>query len=91
MRSRTSVMSNGFVKKSLAPHARAHCFTAADISVGYALELALNNVGFGFGEVEQAYMRRLREREGYQRALRVCHATRNWWTSQAAGRPATLS
>jgi glutathione S-transferase/3-isopropylmalate dehydratase len=56
-------------------------FTAADISVGYALELARRNVGFELGDAEQAYMTRLRERGGYQRALEVCQATRRWWTS----------
>jgi glutathione S-transferase len=56
-------------------------FTAADISVGYALEMARKNVGVVFGDAEQAYMARLRQRGGYQRALDVCQATRNWWTS----------
>jgi glutathione S-transferase/3-isopropylmalate dehydratase len=56
-------------------------FTAADISVGYALEMARKNAGVEFGAVEQAYMGRLRERGGYQRALDVCQATRAWWGS----------
>ena len=56
-------------------------FTAADISVGYALEMARKNIGYAFGEVERAYMARLRGRGGYQRALEVCSATRNWWMS----------
>ena len=56
-------------------------FTAADISVGYALELARKNAGVVLGDVEQAYMARLRERAGYQRALEVCQATRKWWMS----------
>jgi glutathione S-transferase/3-isopropylmalate dehydratase len=56
-------------------------FTAADISVGYALELARKSVGVVLGDVEQAYMTRLRDREGYQRALEVCQATRKWWMS----------
>jgi glutathione S-transferase len=64
-----------------APYMAGAAFTAADISVGYALELARKNIGFEFGEVEQAYMARLRERGGYQRALETCHATRGWWTS----------
>ena len=63
------------------PYMAGEMFTAADISVGYALELARKNVGVVFGEIEQAYMARLRERAGYQRALEVCHATRGWWTS----------
>jgi hypothetical protein len=49
--------------------------------VGYALEMARKNIGFELGAAEQAYVARLREREGYQRALDVCQATRNWWMS----------
>lgn len=64
-----------------APYMAGAAFTAADISVGYALELARKNIGFEFGEAEQAYMARLRERGGYQRTLETCHATRGWWTS----------
>lgn len=56
-------------------------FTAADISVGYALEMARKNAGIVLGATEQAYVERLRERRGYQRALEVCQATRHWWTS----------
>ncbi len=63
------------------PYLAGDAFTAADISVGYALEMARKNAGIAFGEVEQAYMTRLRERGGYRRALDVCRATRNWWMS----------
>jgi glutathione S-transferase/3-isopropylmalate dehydratase len=56
-------------------------FTAADISVGYALEMARKNAGVELGSIEQDYMARLRERGGYQRALEVCQATRTWWGS----------
>ena len=66
-----------------APYMAGDAFTAADISVGYALEMARRNVGVVFGEVEQAYMTRLRERAGYQRALETCQATRGWWLGQA--------
>jgi glutathione S-transferase/3-isopropylmalate dehydratase len=62
-----------------APYMAGAAFTAADISVGYALELAEKNIGFAFGEAEQAYMTRLRRRGGYRRALATCHATRAWW------------
>ena len=64
-----------------APYMAGEAFTAADISVGYALELARKNVGVVFGDAEQAYMTRLRARDGYRRALQMCHATRNWWMS----------
>jgi glutathione S-transferase/3-isopropylmalate dehydratase len=61
-----------------APYMAGDVFTAADISVGYALELARKNVGVVLGDAEQAYMARLRERGGYRRALEVCLATRRW-------------
>jgi len=54
-------------------------FTAADISVGYALEMARKNIGYTFGDDLLAYMARLRERPGFRRALDVCKATRGWW------------
>lgn len=63
------------------PYLAGDAFTAADISVGYALEMARKNAGIVLGEVEQAYMTRLRERGGYQRALAACNATRTWWAS----------
>lgn len=73
----------GLVRRQLerARWLAGEAFTAADISVGYALEMARKNISYVFEEVEQAYMTRLRERAGYQRALEVCRATRGWWTS----------
>ena len=44
-------------------------------------EMARKNIGYALGEVEQAYLTRLRARAGYRRALDVCRATRGWWTS----------
>lgn len=64
-----------------APYMAGNVFTAADISVGYALELARKNAGIVLGDAEQAYMTRLRGRPAYQRALNVCQATRRWWMS----------
>jgi glutathione S-transferase/3-isopropylmalate dehydratase len=64
-----------------APYMAGDVFTAADISVGYALEMARKNAGIVLGGAEQTYMTRLRERGGYQRALALCHATRQWWMS----------
>lgn len=70
----------GLVRRQLEriPWLAGDAFTAADISVGYALEFARKNIGYAFGEVERAYMTRLRERAGFQRALEVCLATRGW-------------
>jgi glutathione S-transferase/3-isopropylmalate dehydratase len=63
------------------PYLAGNVFTLADISVGYALEMARKNAGVVLGATEQAYMERLRERMGYQRALEMCQATRHWWMS----------
>ena len=54
-------------------------FTAADISVHYALELAEKFGGVTCGEAEQAYMARIRQRAGFKRALDACPATRGAW------------
>lgn len=64
-----------------APYLAGDAFTAADISVGYAMLSARKNIAFAFGAVERAYLARLEERGGYQRALEACHATRGWWGS----------
>ena len=66
------------------PYMAGAAFTAADISVGYALEMARKNIGFTLGAAEQAYIERLRARDGFKRALVVCNATRNWWFGSAA-------
>jgi len=67
-------------RQGLTPYLAGDVFTAADISVGYALEMARKNV-WVLGDAEQVFMARLRERRGYQRALAACHATRGWWMS----------
>lgn len=64
-----------------SPFLAGDAFTAADISVGYALEMARKNIGFVLGAAEQAYIDRLRARDGYQRALDICTATKTWWSS----------
>ncbi len=61
-----------------APYMAGDAFTAADISVTYALQLAQRTVGFELGEAELAYVARNMEREGYRRAMAACHATRGW-------------
>jgi glutathione S-transferase len=60
-------------------------FTAADISVSYALQLARRSGGVALGEAEQAYMARISGREAYKRALETCQATRRWWAAEAPG------
>jgi glutathione S-transferase/3-isopropylmalate dehydratase len=64
-----------------SPYVAGDGFTAADISVGYALEMARKNAQVELGNLEMAYLKRLRERAGYKRALEQCHATRKWWAS----------
>ena len=59
-----------------APYLAGDTFTAADISVSYALQLARRNAGIVLGEAEQAYMARTCGRPAYQRALETCEATR---------------
>jgi glutathione S-transferase len=53
-------------------------FTAADISVTYALELATRAGGVVLGESERDYVVRTSGREAYRRAMETCHATRAW-------------
>ncbi|MGH6986309.1 MAG: glutathione S-transferase family protein [Caulobacteraceae bacterium] len=70
----------GLVTRQLArsPYLAGERFTAADISVTYALELAQRNVGFQLGQSERAYVARTRGREAYGRAMDTCQATKAW-------------
>src|SRR4249920_383995 len=70
----------GLVTRQLArsPYLAGDRFTAADISVTYALELAQRTGVVALGEAEQAYVARTSGREGYKRAMETCHATRAW-------------
>ncbi len=63
------------VKRQLAnaPYVAGDRFTAADISVTYALNLGANHAGFVLGEVEQEYLARTTGREAYKRALDRSH------------------
>ncbi|HEV2362615.1 MAG TPA: glutathione S-transferase family protein [Caulobacteraceae bacterium] len=58
-------------------------FTAADISVIYALNLARAFGGVVLGEPEQAYLVRTSGREGYKRAMETCRATARSWAAEA--------
>jgi glutathione S-transferase len=56
-------------------HLCAGRFTAADISVGYALRLASDlDLDTRFTPAVAAYWQRLQQREGYQAAVRAEHA-----------------
>ncbi len=63
---------------ALAPYLAGDSFTAADISVTYALEFAQRTGGAALGETERAYVARTSQREAYKRAMDTCHATRAW-------------
>jgi len=60
------------------PYLAGDTFTAADISVTYALELAQTSGGVTLGEVERSYMARTRAREGYKRAMDTCPSRKAW-------------
>ena len=70
----------GLVTRQLArsPYLAGNTFTAADISVTYALELAQRSGAAALGEAERAYIARTSGREAYKRAMETCHATRAW-------------
>ena len=61
-----------------SPYLAGETFTAADISVTYALLLARTAGGVTLGEAEQAYLARTSGRDAYQRALQTCQGTRAW-------------
>jgi glutathione S-transferase len=56
-----------------APYMAGDRFTAADISVSYALRLGANHAGFILSEAEQAYIERTTAREAYIRAFERSH------------------
>ena len=70
----------GLVTRQLAhsPYLAGDAFTAADISVTYALELAQRTGAFVLSGAEQAYVARTSGREAYKRAMQTCQATRTW-------------
>ena len=68
-----------------SPYMAGDAFTAADISVTYALELAQRGGSVALGEAEQAYVTRTSRRDGYKRAMDACHDTRAW-AAKVAGR-----
>jgi glutathione S-transferase len=67
-----------------APYMAGDAFTAADISVTYALELAQRAGGVVLGAVEQAYVDRTSARDGYKRAMETCQGTKAWAARTAA-------
>lgn len=70
----------GLVMRQLArtPYVAGDAFTAADISVAYALRLASKAGGYALGAAEKAYMARATGRAAHARALDACPGTKNW-------------
>jgi len=56
-----------------APYVGGRQFTAADISVSFALRLGANHAGFALGDAEQAYLARTTARDAYKRAFERSH------------------
>jgi glutathione S-transferase len=77
----------GLVTRQLArtPYMAGETFTAADISVAYALQFAQRAGGFVLGEAEQAYVARTIEREAYKRPMNTCQTTKAWAESRGEG------
>lgn len=71
-----------------APYMAGESFTAADIAVTYSLEFAQRSGGYVLGAPEQAYVERTTSRAAYQRAMAVCHDTRQWAAEAAASNAA---
>jgi glutathione S-transferase len=70
----------GLVTRQLArsPYLAGDRFTAADISVTYALEFAQRSGRYALGDVEQAYVARTAARDPYKRAMETCQDTKAW-------------
>ena len=56
-----------------APYMAGEAFTAADISVTYALQLGRNHGGVVLGEAEEAYLARTTGRDAFRRAMERSH------------------
>lgn len=70
----------GLVRRQLerTPFVSGEAFTAADISVAYALLLARRAGGVVYGPLEEAYISRVTARDGYKRAMDTCRDTKAW-------------
>ncbi len=70
----------GLVTRQLerSPYLAGENFSAADISVTYALQLAQRSGGVVLGGAEQVYVARTKARPAYERAMQICKSTRAW-------------
>jgi glutathione S-transferase len=69
-----------------SPYLAGDTFTAADISVTYALEFAQRSGAAALGKAEQAYVARTSGREAYKRAMDICQATKTWAAEASVSR-----
>ena len=67
-----------------SPYLAGDSFTAADISVTWALEFAHRACGYVPGEPEQDYVARTTGRDAYRRTMDVCKATKAFAERAAA-------
>lgn len=67
-----------------APYMAGDSFTAADISVTYALEFGQRTCDLTLDEAVWDYVARTTAREGYLRAMDACKDTKAWVASLAA-------
>ncbi len=61
-----------------APYIAGEAFTAADISVAYALLWARRQGVTVLTPPEQAYIDRVTDRDGFRGAMKTCHAIGSW-------------
>jgi glutathione S-transferase len=61
-----------------SPYLAGETFTAADISVTYALEFGQRTGTVILDEAEQAYVARTSGRDAYRRAMDTCRGTKAW-------------
>ena len=71
-------------QRAHAPYMAGDVFTAADISVTYALEFAQRAGRFVLGDAERAYVARTSGRDAYKRAMETCQDTKAWAARAAA-------
>jgi glutathione S-transferase len=78
----------GLVTRQLArsPYLAGDTFTAADISVTYALEFAQRSGAAALGKAERAYVARTSGRAAYKRAMEICQATKAWAAEASVSR-----
>lgn len=71
-----------------APYMAGDAFTAADISVAYALQFSDRTIDYPLADQERTYLARVTARDGYQRAMDACPELRAWEASIAERRAA---